>query len=202
MPLPAFARLGLAAAVPLALAACAGLTPSQPVPLVDYQPESFDAGAFSRHYAAAPARTCEAARRALLSQGYVVTAASADHVVARKYFQPDVEHHVQLEFRVVCAPELDGRNASVAFVSGLKDQYLVRKAKDSASVGVGGIGSLSLPIEAGMDSMVKVASETVADPGLYERFFQLLDEHLSRAEAPPPEPATPPQSAASAAAGS
>jgi hypothetical protein len=186
MSLSACLRRALIAGAPLVLAACAGLTPGQPVPLVDYQPEAFDASAFSRHYAARPGRTCEAARRALLSQGYVLTAASADQVTARKYFQPDVEHHVQLEFRVVCAPEASGPAASVAFVSGLKDQYLVRKAKDSASVGVGGIGSLSLPIEGGMEALVKVSSETVVDRALYERLFDLVDEHLARAVEPAP----------------
>ena len=48
---------GLLAAATLALTACAGFAPSQPVPLVGYQPEAFDASAFSRHYAAQPART-------------------------------------------------------------------------------------------------------------------------------------------------
>ena len=73
--------------------------------------EAFDASTHARHYAAPPERTCEAARRALLSQGYVVTAATAQEVTARKYFQPDAQHHVQMEFRVVCAPEGQGRPA-------------------------------------------------------------------------------------------
>jgi len=201
MSLSVCLRRALVAAAPLVLAACTGLMRSAPPqPLLNYQPESFDASAFSRHYAARPARACEAARRALLSQGYVVTAAAADQVTARKYFQPDAEHHVQLEFRVVCAPETGDGAASVVFASGLKDQYVARKAKDSASVGVGGIGSLSLPIEGGMDALVKVSSETVTDRPLYERFFDLVDEHLGRAVEPPapeaaasaPAPATPP----------
>jgi hypothetical protein len=185
-------RRALCAGAPLLLGACTGLAPTQPAPLVGYQPEAFDASAFSRHYAARPGRTCEAARRALLSQGYVLTAASADQVTARKHFQPDVEHHVQLEFRVVCAAEAGSPAASVAFVSGLKEQYLMRKAKDSASVGVGGIGSLSLPIEGGMEALVKVSSETVVDRALYERLFELVGEHLASAVEPVPAPVAPP----------
>jgi hypothetical protein len=181
----------------LALTACNALGPSQPKPLVDYQPESFDASAFSRHYDARPARLCEAARRALLSQGYVVTAASASQVTARKYFQPDAEHHVQLEFRIVCAAEANQDDASVAFASGQEDQYVARKVKDSASLGVGGIGSLSVPIQGGMDALVKVSSETVVDRKLYERLFDRVGEHLSEAVEPPP---TPPKEAASAPA--
>ena len=72
----------LALLVPLVLSACTSLN-SQPMPLVGYQPEAFDASTHARHYAAPPERTCEAARRALLSQGYVVTAATAQEVTAR-----------------------------------------------------------------------------------------------------------------------
>lgn len=173
--------MGLA---PVGLAGCAGLS-SSPAPLLDFQPESFNGAAHVRHFAATPARSCEAARRALLSQGYVLPSATQpDQVSGRKYFQPTAEHHVQLEFRVVCAPELGAARSAAVFVSGLKEQYVVRKVKDSASVGVGGIGSLSLPMEGSLDSMVKVASETVTDAALYERFFALMSAYLERATVP------------------
>lgn len=175
-------------AASLLLAGCAGLARS-PVPLGDYQLEAFNADTFVRHYVAPPARTCEAARRALLSQGYIVTDATADKVIARKYFQPRTEHHVQLEFRVVCARESGDADATVAFASGLKEQYVVRKVKESASLGVGGIGSLSLPVEGSLDSMVKVSSETVDDATLYQRFFELLGQYLDRSVALEPVPA-------------
>ncbi|HOB67418.1 DUF2242 domain-containing protein [Ottowia sp.] len=175
-------RLSTALA-PLGLAACTGLSP-QPTALLDYQPETFSGGAHVHHFAAAPSRTCEAARRALLSQGYVVHAAQADQVSGRKYFQPNAEHHVQLEFRVVCAAEAGDGDGTLAFVSGLQDQYVVRKVKESASLGVGGIGSLSLPVEGGMDSMVKIASETLSDQVLYQRFFGLVGDYLTRTDAP------------------
>lgn len=176
-------------AASLLLAGCAALA-SSPVPLGDYQLEAFNADTFVRHYVAPPARTCEAARRALLSQGYVLTPAQPEQVTGRKYFQPTAEHHVQLEFRVVCAPELGDAQAATMFVSGLKEQYVVRKVKDSASLGVGGIGSLSLPLEGSLDSMVKVASETVTDAALYARFFELVHGYLDHAPAPQAEAAS------------
>ena len=178
----------LTALAPLALAGCAGLS-SPPSPLLDYQPEAFNGSAYVRHFTATPARTCEAARRALLSQGYIVTDATADKVIARKYFQPRAEHHVQLEFRVVCARESGDADSTVAFASGLKEQYVVRKVKESASLGVGGLGSLSLPVEGSLDSMVKVSSETVDDATLYQRFFELLGQYLDRSVAPEAVPA-------------
>ena len=168
---------------PCGLAACAGW-PAATAPLHGYQPERFDGEAYVRHVKFDPARACEAARRALLSQGYVVGTAQAEQVSGRKYFQPSPEHHVQLEFRVVCASKADDADAAVVFVSGLREQYIVRKIKESASLGVGGLGSLSLPVEGSMDSMVKVASETVTDAALYERLFELLGTYLDRVDVP------------------
>ena len=67
----------------LLLCACAG-----PRVAVEAQ-ETFDsASTYSRTYAALEAPTCEAARRALLSQGYVINAATSDRVRGRKSFQP------------------------------------------------------------------------------------------------------------------
>ncbi|HNJ45242.1 MAG TPA: DUF2242 domain-containing protein [Ottowia sp.] len=178
---------------PWGLTACVGW-PAATAPLHDYQPERFDGAAYVRHFKVDPTRSCEAARRALLSQGYVVTSTQAEQVSGRKYFQPSPEHHVQLEFRVVCASETDDAEAAVVFVSGLREQYIVRKNKESASVGVGGLGSLSLPVEGSMDSMVKVASETVTDAALYRRFFELLGTYLDRVAVPErrtPQAATP-----------
>ena len=189
MPFAVVLRRLAVGLAPVVLTGCAGLSQG-PAPLLNFQPESFDGAAHVSHFDAAPGRSCEAARRALLSQGYVLTPAQPEQVTGRKYFQPTAEHHVQLEFRVVCAPELGDAQAATMFVSGLKEQYVVRKVKDSASLGVGGIGSLSLPLEGSLDSMVKVASETVTDAALYARFFELVHGYLDRAPAPQAKPAS------------
>jgi len=175
------------------VALLAGCAPNTPAPLVDYQPENFDTSnnAYMRHYDASPARTCEAARRALLSQGYVMDAAQPNQVAGRKYFQPDPNHHVQLEFRVVCAAQgQDAGGGTAVFASGLEDQYSLRKTKESASLGVSVLGSLSVPLTGDTDQMVKVASETVTDADLYQRFFDLIDEFLNSGEVPENLPST------------
>ncbi|MDH6170387.1 hypothetical protein M2282_005557 [Variovorax boronicumulans] len=164
---------------------------------VSYEPEEFDSTTtHTRNYAATEARTCEAARRALLSQGYMVTAANADLVTGRKSFQPAAEVHVEVEFRVVCAREggKSGRQSTVAFATALQDRYGIKKVNNSASVGVGAIGSLSLPFSASDDAMVKVASETLTDERFYDRFFTLMDRFLEGggADAPPDMPAEAP----------
>src|SRR5262245_34047250 len=73
-----------------------------------YQQEKFDSSeTFARSFDAPPAQTCEAARRTLLSQGYLIVLAKSDQVTARKSFQPGEDAHVEIDFHVVCAP--DGR---------------------------------------------------------------------------------------------
>jgi len=166
----------------LVLAGC-GSSPRR----VSYEPEEFDSTTtHARSYAASEAQTCEAARRALLSQGYLITAANSDLVTGRKNFQPAAEVHVEVEFRVVCARDSQASTAkgktparsSIAFVTALQDRYGIKKTNNSASVGVGVLGSVSLPFSSSDDAMVKVASETLTDERFYDRFFALLDRYL------------------------
>ncbi len=171
------------------LASC-GATGSGRVKL---EPEAFaSTTTHARNFGMAPAFTCEAARRALLSQGFVITAAEPDHIKGRKNFQPAAETHVELEFNVVCAPDGRGGKKSIAFVNALQDRYALKKSSNSASVGVGPIGSLSLPFSSSDDSLVKVASETSTSAPFYERFFTLLERYLAAnsdpVESKQPEP--------------
>ena len=165
------AALGLAAV----LSSCASTGAR-----VKVEPEAFGSTTtHSRNYANAPASTCEAARRALLSQGFVITAADAEHVKGRKNFQPEPETHVEIEFNATCAPDGRGGRKSIAFVNALQDRYALKKSSNSASVGVGPIGSLSLPFSSSDDSLVKVASETITSAPFYDRFFALLQRYLA-----------------------
>lgn len=137
----------------------------------------------SRPFDASATQTCEAARRALLSQGYVISTARADLVEGRKNFQPEPEAHLQMEIRVVCAPETADGKVSLGFVTALQDVYALKKNNNSASLGVGALGSVSLPLASGHDSMVKVASETISSAAFYERFFELVTRYLEVDEA-------------------
>lgn len=172
----------LSALAALLLAGCASSRPGV------VEQETFDAQAtYTRSFDATPAQTCEAARRALLSQGYTLAAASAEQVQARKHFQPKGDAHVEIEIRVVCAADTAGATGgrgSTAFVNALQDRYALKKSNNSASVGVGALGSLSLPFASGDDALVKVASETVAGARFYDRFFALVGRYLPTA---PPE---------------
>lgn len=159
--------------------------------------ESFNSdNTYSRSVEVTPAAACEAARRALLSQGYIVARADAAAVEGSKNFQPTEESHEQLDLRISCVAQ--GEDHAWVFVSAVQDRYALKKSATSASVGVGVLGSVSLPVGSSNDSMVRVASVTVQDADFYKRFFERLGMYLpkpsgkSSAQATPPPPPPPP----------
>ena len=169
-------RTAAASLLAAALAAgCSLLGPPHKPLYEDFAAE----GRYARSFPAASAETCQAARRALLSQGYVVQQSGNEQVDGRKQFQPEAETHVEVAVRVVCAPESAPDGGSVAFVSAQQDRYALKKSSSAASVGVGVLGSVSLPFSSGNDSLVKVASETIAADLFYERFFALVGRYLA-----------------------
>jgi Uncharacterized protein conserved in bacteria (DUF2242) len=162
-----------AAALVLCSAGCASRTPVSP------NQEKFGSSeTYSRLFDATPVETCEAGRRALLSQGYVINTTRPDLIEGRKNFQPDLESHMQIEIRFVCAPDSGDGQVSLGFVTALQDRYALKKNNNSASLGVGMLGSVSLPFSSSSDSMVKVASETVSSPPFYDSFFDLVRRYL------------------------
>ena len=155
-----------------------------PTKIFPSQEKFGSANTYSRLFDASAAQTCEAARRALLSQGYIINTASSELVEGRKNFQPDAEAHLRMEIRVVCATDglavadaADGK-VSLAFVTALQDQYALKKSNNSASLGVGAFGSVSLPFSSSSDSMVRVGSETITSDAFYNRFFELVRRYL------------------------
>ena len=168
-----------------------GLLSACAVPTKNWPPqEAFSStSTYSRLFDASPAKTCEAARRALLSQGYVINVAKDDLVLGQKSFQSDADSHSQMEIRVVCAPENKKGEITLAFVTALQDRYALKKTNTSASLGVGVLGSVSLPFSSSEDSMVKVASETISSEAFYDRFFDLVHRYLEVDE--PVDPARP-----------
>lgn len=161
----------------LALAACGGRTATTP----SYQQELFSSGAspFAHNYDATVAETCAAARRALLSQGFLTTMAQPDTVDATKNFQPSADQHVVVSFHVVCTPGENTTNQSIVYVNAVQDGYALKKSDTSASVGLSVLGSLSLPIHSNSDAMVKISSETVPAGKFYDRFFNLMGHYLN-----------------------
>lgn len=173
---PHLRAVGLA----LALAAIVGCSSKK---TAIYEHESFDdSGTFSRSYPVNDAATCEAGRRALLSQGYIITSNDPKLISGHKSFQQTGETHLEISFNLVCAEDGGTGHRTTLFANALQDRYALKKTNNSASLGVGVLGSVSMPIGSSDDSMVKVASETVSSAKFYERFFALVEVFLPAAE--------------------
>ncbi|MCI0910914.1 DUF2242 domain-containing protein [Pseudomonas putida] len=172
-----FGALGLALVL-------AGVTGCSSKKTAIYEHENFDdSGTFSRSFPVSEAGSCEAARRALLSQGYIITSSGANQIAGNKSFQQNSENHLQISFSVTCAPDSGDEQRSTMFANALQDRYALKKSNTSASLGVGVLGSVSMPIGSSDDSMVKVASETVTAPQFYERYFALVESYLPKPKA-------------------
>lgn len=158
--------------------------------------ETFGAGdMYSRTYPVPAATACDATRRALLGQGYVIGKVATDALEASKRFQPEDDVHTQLELRATCLPQAGG--GAIVFVNAVQDRYALKTTVKSASVGVSMLGSVSLPIGSSGANLVRVASNTVQNEDFYRRFFERVKFYLPSATgpsgaAPPPEPETPP----------
>ena len=93
-------RTVVAALVLVGIAGCASKKPAV------YENENFDdSGTFSRNYPVADKASCEAARRALLSQGYIITSNDPKMISGHKSFQQTGESHLEISFNVVCADD-------------------------------------------------------------------------------------------------
>jgi hypothetical protein len=168
-----------------ALAACSSA--SQP----KFQQELFDTGAspFSRTFNVGNADACEAARRALLNQGYLTTLTQTDRIDATKDFQPSGDSHITVEVHVVCTPGVDADVSSIMYANAIQSGYTLKKSDTSASVGLSLLGSVSLPIRSNSDAMVKVSSETIQSNAFYNGFFDSVARFVSTMIKTEPVPA-------------
>ncbi|MCH8622447.1 DUF2242 domain-containing protein [Undibacterium sp. TS12] len=143
------------------------------------QHEEFGAtGVFTRSFPGTEKGACEAARRALLSQGYVISDWKPSVLKGRRKYQPEADVHAEIEFNVVCVADSKGSNSTTMFANAIRDRYSLKKSNTSASIGVSAIGSVSLPFGSTDDALVKVASETIPTGQFYEQFFELVERYL------------------------
>jgi len=189
---PSCGRTVLAALLVASLASCSFGREKEPPPPLG---ETFSAeDTYSRSFESPPEVACEATRRALLGQGYVIAESANDTLQAVKNFQPESDVHTQLLVRATCVPK--PANGSIVFVNAVQDRYDLKTTTKSASVGLSMLGSVSVPIGSSGANLVRVASNTVQNVGFYSRFFDRVAYYMPGAEdvltPPPPEPETPP----------
>lgn len=173
MPRPRFS-------IPLLLvtAASLGLTACTTGKTAFYHQEEFsDTSAFSRSFPGSEKAVCEAARRALLGQGYIINKTTENSLDGNKSFQPASDKHMEIAFHIVCASNGNGKSSTM-FVSATQDGFAIKKSNTSASLGVGVLGSVSMPFGSSDDSMVRVSSETIRSSDFYDRFFGAAERYL------------------------
>ena len=145
-----------------------------------YQHERFQLDeTYSRLFDANARDTCEAARRALLSQGYLITSSRSDAIAGSKRFQPEGDVHIEISFTVVCVGEGADGVIATAYVSAQQDRYVLKRVPNNSSLGVGVLGSISVPLSSSEDSLVKVGSETIPAGPFYDRYFALMQRQLA-----------------------
>ncbi len=170
------ARAGLLGAVAL-LAACTA------TPTIDERDSFTQGNTYSRNFPGSSQAACEAGRRSLLGQGYIIDKAEPNRVSGHKNYQ-DKENgnqHAQILFNVDCAPS--GNGDSVVYASALRELYTIKKSSNSASVGLSVLGAVSMPVGASDDSLVKTSSETISRGAFYDGFFEQVAQNLASAQA-------------------
>ncbi|MGB6104797.1 MAG: DUF2242 domain-containing protein [Pusillimonas sp.] len=169
-------RAGLLASIML-LAACTA------TPTIDERDSFTQGSTYSRNFADSSPAVCEAARRSLLGQGYVIDKAEPDRVSGHKNYQDQENNnqHAQILFNVDCTPS--GSGHTIVYASALRELYTMKKSSNSASVGLGVLGAVSMPVGSSDDALVKMSSETIARGAFYEGFFEQVARNLTAAKA-------------------
>jgi len=104
------------------------LTACLTAPNKSVQQEDFgSSNVFTHSFPGNETSSCEAARRALLSQGYVIGEMKTSFIKGRRKFQRDGDIHVEIEFSVVCAPDSKGSNSVTVFANAVRDLYSLKK---------------------------------------------------------------------------
>lgn len=118
---------------------------------------------------------CQAARLALLSQGYIAEIPAPNQIKANKSFQPEDDSHVVIDFNVVCAGT---RNGTTLYANAQENRYDLKKTSKSAELNIASVGGISLPWGSSSEALVKVSGHTIDEPGFYKRFYELIDRQL------------------------
>lgn len=160
----------LAVLVAQLLAACGG-------PDGYAQREEFAAEArHRRDFAVATAPLCDAARRAMLGDGYVVTRSEDGRLQGGKEFQVDDKRHAILNLYVSCEPRTGG---ATLFVTATEEHFDVKAMRQSSSIGFPVLAPLYFGTQREADSQVKIRGETVTENAFYERYYRAVQRELA-----------------------
>lgn len=141
------------------------------------QREDFAAEArHRRDFSVAAAPLCDAARRALLGDGYVVTRGEDGRMFGGKEFQVDDNRHAILNLYVSCEARAGG---ATLFVTATEEHFDVKATRQSSSIGFPVLAPLYFGTLREADSQVKIRGETVTENAFYERYYRAVQRELT-----------------------
>jgi hypothetical protein len=130
---------------------------------------------YRRDFPVAAPSLCDAARRVLLGDGYIVTRTDKQGLVGGKEFQIDENRQALLNLYVNCEPRADG---ATLFVTATEDHYDVKATRQSNSIGFPILAPLYFGTVLESDNQVKTRGETVTRSAFYEHFYRAVQREL------------------------
>ena len=165
-------RRSLLATLPVLLAACGGDT-------AHYRGEDFAGdNSHRREFSVSAANLCNASRRVLLGDGYVLEAAAeatAPRLVGTKEYREEKNRHSVLQVHVACE---GGTTGATLFVTAVEHHYDVTTSRQSTGIGIPMVGPVTVNTKSESEGQVKTGGETVTDRDFYERFFRAVQQEL------------------------
>jgi len=157
--------------IPLLLASCGGQRSYA-------EREEFQSDPrYHRDFPVAPSPLCDAAKRALLGDGYVVTKEEAQSLSGGKEFQIEENRHAILHVYITCDPHGGG---STLFVTATEEHFDVKTSRKSTLLGIPMVAPISFGTRTETDNQVKTRGETVTERDFYERFYRAVQRELLR----------------------
>ncbi len=129
-----------------------------------------------RDFQASPLALCDAARRALLGDGYLVNRADAQRLVGGKEFQVEAQRHAIVNIHVNCDQR---RGGSTLYVTATEEHFDVKSLRQSSSIGFPVVAPIYYGTQSEADAQVKTHGETVSEREFYERFYRAVQRELS-----------------------
>ena len=154
----------------IALAACGG--PPRYAPNEEFAADARHHRDFSTNAAA----LCDAARRVLLGDGYLVTRSEDQSLVGGKEFQVEEQQHAILNVYVSCERRASG---STLYVTATEEHFDVKTTRQSSSIGFPMVAPIYYGTQSEANGQVKTRGETVSESGFYERFYRAVQRQLA-----------------------
>ena len=134
-----------------------------------------------RDFATDVATLCDAARRVLLGDGYLVTRGEDQYLVGGKEFQVAEQQHAIVNVHVSCERRAGG---STLYVTATEEHYDVKASRQSSSIGFPIVAPIYYGTQSEVNGQVKTHGETVAERGFYERFYRAVQRQLAASPRP------------------